>query len=307
MLELKLEKENLFLKVLEAILDLVDVAHVDCSSKGLKLQVVDKEIVALIVLLFGPKNWQHYHCDEDFSMGIAIGDLVKAVRCANEGDTITIKVGDKNCNTINLSFESSEEITVAHDLRLVDANNPRFDVPDWKDLASKYQAAIKMPSAEFMRICKYLSIIGGDVFISATEEGMHLLAWGIVGYMHINYMKSGEPTATVVTVGSPVSMTLDLKYMNCFAKASTLFKEVEIFLSTTQPLMVQCEIEHMCYIRCFLSPNGETEIEEEEIKIGKRKRDDKDEGIAKEKEGSKEIKGSAEEEGIQKESKDRIE
>ncbi|GJM90080.1 hypothetical protein PR202_ga06326 [Eleusine coracana subsp. coracana] len=312
MLELKLEKENLFLKVLEAILDLVDVAHVDCSSKGLKLQAVDTEIVALIVLFFPAENFQHYRCDEDLSMGIAIDVMVKAIGCADKDDSITIKVGDKNCDTITLSFESPK-ITVAYDLRLVDANNQRFRIPDWQDLASEYQAfSSKCPlrslcvsastsatsaamvhrfyitwviyKANYYRRMEDSSseqsfLSPAVVVISATEEGMDLFASGIIGAeatyfikrnmaLHlVDYIGTGEATATVVTVGAPVSMTLDLKYMNSFAKASTLFNEVEIYLSTTQPLMVECKIEHMGYIRYFLPPKVKIEIEEEEITL----------------------------------------
>ncbi|TVU48445.1 hypothetical protein EJB05_08082, partial [Eragrostis curvula] len=76
MLELKLVKESLFLNVLEAIIDLVDVASVVFSSTGLKLQAVDTEHVAVITLLFPADDFQHYHCDENLSIGIPIDNMV---------------------------------------------------------------------------------------------------------------------------------------------------------------------------------------------------------------------------------------
>jgi hypothetical protein len=121
-------KESLFLNVLEAILDLTDVAkgfftgrkkfrhltgilffslltdkseiseisakccqyYFPNSSTGLKLQALDPAQVAIIALLFPAEDFQHYHCDEYLSMGIPIDDMVKAIRCADKDDTITI-------------------------------------------------------------------------------------------------------------------------------------------------------------------------------------------------------------------------
>ena len=67
-------------------------------------------------------------------------------------------------------------------------------------------------------------------------------------------MQPEEATATVVDMREPVTLTLDLKYMNSFGKASTLFNQVKICLSNTQPLMVECKIGQMGYIGYFVAP-----------------------------------------------------
>ena len=72
---------------------------------------MDPAQVAIIALLFPTEDFQHYHCDEYLSMGIPIDDMVKAIRCADKDDTITIKVGDENFDTITLSFESPSKCT----------------------------------------------------------------------------------------------------------------------------------------------------------------------------------------------------
>ncbi|CAO2168500.1 unnamed protein product [Urochloa humidicola] len=130
MLELKLVKESIFLKVLEAILDLADVASVDCSRKGLKLQAADTEHVRIITLFIPSKDFKHYDCKKSISMGIPIDGMVKAIRCANDDDTITIKHSNENFDTVTLSFESPKGNNTTYELRLVDANshfkNPRF-------------------------------------------------------------------------------------------------------------------------------------------------------------------------------------
>ena len=94
-------------------------------------------------------------------------------------------------------------------------------------------------------------------------------------------MQPEEATATVVTMRAPISLTLDLKYMNLtldlkymnpIAKVSALFNQVKICLSTTYPLMVECKIGQTGYIRYSVAPKGEIEIEEEEIKEERQRR-----------------------------------
>ncbi|CAL4963189.1 unnamed protein product [Urochloa decumbens] len=265
MFELKLEKESLFLRVLEAILDLVDVASVDFFSTGLRLQAVDTEHVAVISLFFRAEEFPHYSCEENSSFCIPIDDMVKAIRTADVDHNITIKVDDENFDTITLSFESPEgNITTAYDLRLVEGERPCFKIPVWKDLESNYEAFVEMPSVEFMRVCRYLSNVDDDGEISVTEEGLKFFALGKSGRAMIKYEKTEKATVKLQMQES-VSVTFDPKYMNCFAKVSTMFSQVKICLSKTQPLMVECKTALKSYIRCFVTPKAIPEIEEEEI------------------------------------------
>ncbi|CAO2182875.1 unnamed protein product, partial [Urochloa humidicola] len=264
MLQLELKKESRFLNVLEAILDLVDVASVHCSSTGLKLQAMDTEREAIISLLFPTNDFLLYSCDKEHSMGISIDEMVKVIRCAEKDDTITIKVDDEIYETITLSFKSPKgNDTLSYDLWLVDASDQRFLIPDWGVLESFYQAFVKMPSAEFMHVCKSLSNISYDGDISVTEEGLQFVASGKSGCVKIKYKEPEEAIPKFVTMRASLSMTLDLKYMKYSAKVSTLFDEVKICLSTTQ---LEYKMEESGYIRYFLVPKAQKEIEKENIK-----------------------------------------
>ncbi|TVU47562.1 hypothetical protein EJB05_07168 [Eragrostis curvula] len=269
MLELKLVKESLFLNVLEAILDLVAVASVSCSSTGLKLQAMDAKGVAFISLLIPAKEFQFYHCDKDLSMGIAIGDMVEAIRSADKDGTITIKASDENFRNITVSIESPEcNETTSFSLLLVTLK--RFCIPELQGLLKKYDACVQMPSVDFMRICKYLSNVDGDVDISTIDKGIRFFALGKCGCLNVKYMQPEKATDIDISVQAPVSLTLDLKYMNSFAKVSALSNQVKLCLSKGQPLVVQCKIGQKTKSRIIylLAPKikGEIKVEEEDIK-----------------------------------------
>ncbi|WVZ48744.1 hypothetical protein U9M48_000160 [Paspalum notatum var. saurae] len=260
MLELPLVKGDPFHHVLEAILDLSDVAHVVCTRRGLNLQAVDTKRAAIVSLLFPAEDFKGYTCDEYISMGIPIRDLVKAIRCGDK-DTITLKVGEEN---ITISFVSPEKSTVDYEFRLVDAELARFELPDWQDLESKYQASVKMPSVEFRRICKYLSNFGEeDGVISVTDEDLTFFAKGTNGDVYMYKQPEEDTTTFKIDMQEPITLTLDLKYLNTFAKVFTLSDQVKLCLSKTH-LMVECKIGQKGHIRCFLAPKVETEFQGEE-------------------------------------------
>ncbi|KAM3331770.1 hypothetical protein ACQJBY_027592 [Aegilops geniculata] len=215
-------------------------------------------------------------------MGIAIADMVNFLRASNNGDIITIKVDDQNFEDITITFESPDKTkTTDMDLQLVDARSQRLQIPDWYDMESKYQAIFCMPSAEFMWNCKSLSVIDDEVVITVDKEVIRFFTLGKSGCMKISHVpnKTDKPEKASVTLThmrGPVSLTLNLRYMKSCTKVFTLFGQVKIGLSPTQPLMVECKIEEKGYIRYFLAPmiligeeEGKTEMEEAEGEEGK--------------------------------------
>ncbi|KAL5669265.1 hypothetical protein ACJX0J_021486, partial [Zea mays] len=66
------------------------------------------------------------------------------------------------------------------EMKLMDIDSEHLGIPD-----SEYQAIVRMPSAEFMRICKDLSSIGDTVVISVTKEGVKFSTSGEIGSANI--------------------------------------------------------------------------------------------------------------------------
>ncbi|KAF7028805.1 hypothetical protein CFC21_040667 [Triticum aestivum] len=282
MFELKMVKGSTLQGVLEAILDLVNVANVDCSSEGFSLQALDTEHVVFLSLFFPSEAFQSYRCDEDRSMGIAIADMVDFLRSSNDGDIITIKATDQNLEDITITLESPDKIkTMAIDLRLVDATSQCLKIPDWNDMESDYQAIFCMPSEEFRLNCKSLSVIDDDVVISVNEEVISFSTKGESGCVNISHVmnKTDKPEkASVILTHArgPLSLTLNWRYMKSCAKVSKLFDQVKIGLSTKRPLMVECQIVEKGYIRYFVAPlkaeEGKTETEEAEGEEGRQRK-----------------------------------
>ncbi|KAL5716995.1 hypothetical protein ACHQM5_010088 [Ranunculus cassubicifolius] len=155
-------------------------SNFDCSATGFSLQAMDSSHVALVALLLRSEGFEHYRCDRNISMGMNLGNMNKMLKCAGNDDVITLKADDGS-DTVTFLFESPNNDKIADfEMKLMDIDSEHLGIPE-----AEYQAIVKMPSAEFTRICKDLSSIGDTVIISVTKEGVKFSTKGDIGTANI--------------------------------------------------------------------------------------------------------------------------
>lgn len=122
-----------------------------------------------------------------------------------------------------------------------------------------------MPSSEFQRICRDMTILGDTVAIEAKKDGVKFSVQGETGNGSIT-LKQGATAdggeSVSITLHESCSLTFALRYLNYFTKATSLSEHVTLSLAPDLPLVVEYEIEQLGYIRYFLAPK----IEEDEAK-----------------------------------------
>ncbi|KAK8543431.1 hypothetical protein V6N13_136057 [Hibiscus sabdariffa] len=278
MLELRLVQGSLLKKVLEAIKDLVNDANFDCSATGFSLQAMDSSHVALVALLLRSEGFEHYRCDRNISMGMNLNNMSKMLKCAGNDDIITLKADDGS-DTVTFMFESpsrtdtlgafyvflngikAQDKISDFEMKLMDIDSEHLGIPE-----AEYQSIVRMPSAEFARICKDLASIGDTVVISVTKEGVKFSTRGDIGTANIvlrqNTTVDKPEEATIIEMNEPVSLTFALRYMNSFTKATPLSSTVTISLSSELPVVVEYKIAEMGYIRFYLAPKIEEDEDE---------------------------------------------
>ncbi|ERM95128.1 hypothetical protein AMTRI_Chr07g30850 [Amborella trichopoda] len=261
MLEFRLVQGSLLKKVMEAIKDLVTDANFECSSTGFSLQAMDSSHVALVALLLRSEGFEHYRCDRNLSMGMNLNNMSKMLKCAGNDDIITIKADDGG-DIVTFMFESPSQDKISDfEMKLMDISSEQLGIPE-----SEYQSIVRMPAAEFQRICKDLSSIGDTVIISVTKEGVKFSTRGDIGSANIvcrqNTSVDKPEEATVIEMKEPVSLTFALRYMNSFTKATPLSNSVSLSMSSDLPLVVEYKIADMGYLRFYLAPKIEDEEEQ---------------------------------------------
>ncbi|KAK8550854.1 hypothetical protein V6N13_119359 [Hibiscus sabdariffa] len=221
---------------------------------------MDSSHVSLVALLLRPEGFEHYRCDRNLSMGMNLGNMSRMLKCAGNDDIITLKADDGS-DTVTFMFESATQDKISDfEMKLMDIDSEHLGIPD-----AEYQAIVRMPSAEFARIWKDLAAIGDTVVISVTKEGVKFSTAGDIGTANIvlrqNTTVDKPEEATIIEMNSPVWLTFALMFMNSFTKATPLSNTVTISLSSELPVVVEYKIAEIGYIRFYLAPKVEDEMD----------------------------------------------
>merc|ERR1711971_813501 len=215
-------------------------------------------------------------------LGIQFAALNKILKCMTSKDSLSIQAQDDG-DLINFIFESQDQKRYSNfELKLNDIDAEQLGIPD-----TDYGTTVKMPSAEFQRICRDLAAIGDTVTISATKQGVQFAVDGDIGAgsMMIKGMVAGSgakgavkdedatqmdeededmqmavPTQNVdddgvrIELEESVQQTFSLRYLNNFTKATGLSKEVVLRMGADVPLEVEYKIADFGSLRYYLAP-----------------------------------------------------
>jgi proliferating cell nuclear antigen len=266
MFEARLDQGAILKKIMESIKDLVTDANFDVTANGLSLQAMDSSHVSLVALFLRADGFEHYRADRSMNLGINLGNMAKVLKCAGNEDIITLKAEDSG-DSVTFMFENPKQTRISHfQLKLMDIDSEHLGIPD-----TDYSCVVKMPSSEFQRICREITIIGDTVKISATKEGVKFQVAGDMGNGSIickqNASVDEESESIDIKLKTDVSLTFALRYLNSFAKATPLSSSVTLKMSPDVPLVVEYKIDtgdggNMGHVRFYLAPKIEEEGQE---------------------------------------------
>uniref|UniRef100_A0A8C4X2N8 DNA sliding clamp PCNA n=1 Tax=Erpetoichthys calabaricus TaxID=27687 RepID=A0A8C4X2N8_ERPCA len=252
MFEARLVQGSILKKVLEALKDLITEACWDISSSGISLQSMDSSHVSLVQLTLRHDGFDSYRCDRNLAMGVNLSSMSKILKCAGNEDIITLRAED-NADTLSLIFETLNQEKVSdYEMKLMDLDVEQLGIPE-----QEYSCVVKMPSAEFARICRDLSQIGDAVMISCAKDGVKFSASGELGTGNIKLSQTSNVDKEDEAVTSPVDLCFELPQL--FTKATPLSKTVILSMSADIPLVVEYKIADMGHVKYYLAPKIDEE------------------------------------------------
>ncbi|MEW5312813.1 MAG: hypothetical protein WDW38_004419 [Sanguina aurantia] len=265
MFEARLPQASVLKKIVDVLKELVKECNFEISSEGIKLQAMDQSHVCLVTFQLRADGFEegNFRCDKPGHLGINVENLQKILKCAGNEDALSLKADDGG-DVLTLMFESSNRERISDfDLKLMSIDTETLDIPD-----QEYASEIKMPSTEYQRICRDLGSIGDTVAVSTSKEGVKFSTQGDVGTANITCRHSTasekDDENVTVLIAEPVCLTFALRYLNNFAKATSLSPCVRIGLSKDVPVSVEYLIGDLGYMKFFLAPKIE---EDDEVKM----------------------------------------
>merc|ERR1712193_103847 len=230
--------------------DLAAIGILEGTAQSFCLKAVHLSQVAMVSVRFQRDRFDSYRCDNDLSVGLELKSLSKMLGCAGDDGSITITSGHDE-DRIKFLFEGQHQPNQEPKkksemvLKLVDRDLATVRVPQYNQ-----SATVKLPSAEFQRICKVLAPIGECVEISVTTNLVEFSAAGESGSAKIT-LAHGADNRVEICCDTSISLTFALRYLNSFAKALTLSKMTCLTLANGSPMTVLYEIEEigdMCFV-----------------------------------------------------------
>merc|ERR1711865_451623 len=158
-------------------------------------------------------------------------------------------MGQNDADTVNFQCESGEDDRIADfELKLMQIESEHMEIPE-----QQYKVVAKLPSSEFLKICRDLKEFGETMQIQASKDGIRFSVAGDVGTGNV-VLKPREAEKPEDRVA--VTATFALRYLVTFAKAAPLSSTVELGLGPDSPLMVKYELENADngYMQFYLAP-----------------------------------------------------
>merc|ERR1719408_1010192 len=226
----------------------------DVSEKGISVQSMDSSHVALVGLMLRESAFMEYKCDRATSLGINIESLSKVFKLCGPSDSLKIRYAN-DTDQISFQCESQEDDRISDfDLKLMEIESEQMEIPE-----QQYKVVVRLPSSEFLKICRDLKEFGETIQISASKEGLRFSVQGDVGAGNVMLKPRDaekEEDKISLTVHEPVTASFALRYLNNFAKAAPLCGTVELGMSPEQPLSVRYDLEvrENGHLQFYLAP-----------------------------------------------------
>merc|ERR1712019_269725 len=142
-----------------------------------------------------------------------------------------------DADTLNFQCENSEDDRIADfDLKLMQIESEHMEIPE-----QQYKVVAKLPSSEFLKVCRDLKEFGETMQIQASKDGIRFSVQGDVGTGNVA-LKPRERVS--LTVHEAITATFALRYLVTFSKAAPLCSTVELGLGPDSPLSVKYALEN---------------------------------------------------------------
>jgi proliferating cell nuclear antigen len=219
---------------------------------------MDSSHVSLCAVMLKAEGFNYYRCDKPFALGVNTPNFAKILKCAGNDDVVTLKC-EEETDTLTLVFESPSQDRISDfDFKLMDIESEHLGIPD-----TEYKCTVRMPSAEFQRIIRDISVFGDTCSISVTKEGIRFSSSGDLGTGNImlknNTAVDKDDDAVVIDMQEPVDLNFALRYLILFTKATALGPTVTLSLSPDIPIVVEYPVDTMGQIRYYLAPKIDEE------------------------------------------------
>jgi|TARA_B100001057_G_scaffold20748_1_gene19120 proliferating cell nuclear antigen len=245
-----------FRTLMTALKDILLETNITFQKDGIRIINMDKSHTILVHLHLDAQNFELYDCQLDkIVIGVNMFHLFKLINTIDNDDTLTIYIekadySDGVVRHLGLRFENGDiKQCKTQKLRLIEPETEELEIPD-----VQFSSILNMPSTDFQKIIRDLSIISDKLEISSV--GTELI-FKCVGQFAIAEIRRSESTGGMEFIQKDETKIVQgefaLKNLGYFIKCTNLCNQIEIYLENGLPLIVKYNVASLGEIKLCLA------------------------------------------------------
>lgn len=220
------------------------------DKDGAKLITMDNTHVAIVYLKLRADKFESYYCKKKIPVSINLQILFKLMKFVGKEDSLTFLIEKENRDLLCIEFRNRLKNTkTTLKLNLLDMENDEVKVPD-----VKFDSVIIMPSQEFHKICKDISIISDFIDIKSVGDNLIFSCTGDSAKLETIIGKSPEGISFTTESEQIIQGEFSLKYLLSFTKASSLHSSVQLYIKNDWPLVLEYKVASLGTLKFCLAP-----------------------------------------------------
>lgn len=199
--------------VFEVLKDIISDVNFVFDKQGVHMKTLDNAKVTFINLFLDARNFELYECSERVIAGMNISNTFKLLKAIGLNDTLEITIGEKMEIIIDNAQKKSNTV---FRMNLMDINEEEYNLNNLN-----FDVTTIIPSVNFQRIIRDMSNFSNFVQISRFQNKLKLECIG-------DFVDQTTEIECPDTIDDTFSDTYSLKYVNMFAKATSISSNVSI-------------------------------------------------------------------------------
>jgi proliferating cell nuclear antigen len=230
---------------------------------GLVIKEINKPGTILVYARLDADKFEKYKYNSDkksITIGVNLDNLLIILKCMSNLDKMIWAIDDEDINKLIIILENTDtKVKKIFRLNLHDLNDDNFIVDP-----IQFPYAVYLPSGDFHKYCKDLSLITDRVEIKCTSNKV---TFGIKGadICDADFEISETNGGLSIDINTEnkneiVQGIFVLKWLNVFTKCSNLSPLVVLYLKNDYPLIVRYDIAPLGVVKFALSqkPDGDS-------------------------------------------------
>jgi proliferating cell nuclear antigen len=250
--EVKTIQAGAFRTLIEGLKEILTEVDLEFDPQGIRIIAMDETHTVLVHLKLHADRFEHFYCPNKHILGVNMIYFFKLIKTMGNNDSLTLYLPASNPNKLGIRMENSEKnTTTTYYLKLFDTNVQEINVPNFN-----FTSIVHMPSTDFQKICRDMSVLGEKVEITSSGPDLIFRSAGdfaeqetIITENNGSIKVQRDPDA----INNIVQGVFLLKHLVLFTKCTNLCQNVQLYLKNDYPLILLYTVANLGEVKLMLA------------------------------------------------------